>query len=107
MQDKVVQRQSFDLEQLKKQLIDQEQNNHAEESNKIEIRNLQNALDSSKKELESQRMLVSDYKAKQDDLNKQLAESKQITNSKASGDSFLVMPSPQIYQLSLTFFPYH
>ena len=86
-----MQRQTFELEQLKKQLIEQQQNNHAEESNKIEIRNLQNALDSSKKELEAQRTLVSDFKSKVEDLNKQLTESKQLTNSKASsGDSFLV-----------------
>lgn len=88
--DKIVQRQIFELEQLKKQLSEQQQNNHADESNKIEIRNLQNALDSSKKELESQRVVVSDYKGKLDDLNKQLTESKQLTNSKSSGDSFLV-----------------
>lgn len=85
-----MQRQTFEVEQLKKQLNEQQQNNHADESNKIEIRNLQNALDSSKKELEAQRALVNDFKAKADDLNKQLAESKQLTNSKSSGDSFLV-----------------
>lgn len=80
-----------DLEkQLKKQLSEQQQqNNHADE-NKIEIRNLQNALDSSKKELEAQRVLVNDYKVKLEDLNQQLTESKQLTNSKSSGDSFLV-----------------
>lgn len=88
--DSVVQRQTFELEQAKKQLSDQQQNNHAEESSKIEIRNLQNALDSSKKELDAQRIHVGDYKAKVDDLNKQLTESKQITNSKSAGDSFLV-----------------
>lgn len=88
--DGIVQRQTFELEQAKKQLTDQQQNNHAEESSKIEIRNLQNALDSSKKELDAQRIHVSDYKGKLDDLNKQLTESKQITNSKAAGDSFLV-----------------
>jgi small-conductance mechanosensitive channel len=82
--------QTFDLEQLKKQISDQNQHKHAEESNKIEMRNLQNALDSSKKELEAQRALVTDYKVKLDDLTKQLTESKQLTNSKASGDSFLV-----------------
>lgn len=80
-----------EIEQLKKQINEQQQqNNHADE-NKIEIRNLQNALDSSKKELEAQRVLVSDFKSKVDDLNQQLAESKQLTNSKSSsGDSFLV-----------------
>lgn len=88
--DSVVQRQTFELDQAKKQLSDQQQNNHAEENSKIEIRNLQNALDSSKKELDAQRIHVGDYKAKLDDLNKQLTESKQTTNSKAAGDSFLV-----------------
>lgn len=88
--EKIVQRQTFDLEQLKKQLSEQQQNNHADESNKIEIRNLQNALDSSKKELEAQQKLVSDYKVKLDDLNNQLVESKQLTHTESSGQSFLV-----------------
>lgn len=88
--EKVVQMQTYDMEQLKKQLSDQTQQKHADESNKIEMRNLQNALDSSKKELEAQRASVTDYKVKLDDLTKQLTESKQLTNSKASGDSFLV-----------------
>lgn len=88
--DKVVQRQTFELEQLKKQLSDHLQNNHAVEENKIEIRNLQNALDSSKKELEAQRVLLNDYRVKLEDLNQQLTESKQLTNSKSSGDNFLV-----------------
>jgi len=89
--DKVIQRQTYELEQLKQQLVEQQHNNHAEESNKIEIRNLQNALDSSKKELESQCGAVSDYKGKVEDLSKQLAESKQLTKS---GDSFLVSHRP-------------
>lgn len=63
------------------------QNNHAEE-NKIEFKNLQNALDSSKKELEAQRMIVNDYKMKVEDLSKQVVESKQLTQK--PGDSFLV-----------------
>lgn len=83
-----MQRQSFEIEQLKKQLSDQQ--HHTDESNKIEIRNLQNALDSSKKEVEAHRVVVNDYKTKFDDLNKQLTESKQLTNSKTSGDNFLV-----------------
>lgn len=94
--DKVVQRQTFELEQVKKQLSDHLQNNHADE-NKIEIRNLQNALDSSKKELEAQRALVNDYKVKLEDLNQQLTESKQLTNSKSSGDSFLVSSSRYLH----------
>lgn len=59
------------------------------EETKIEIKNLQNALDSSKKELESQRMLVNEYKMKIEDLSKQVMESKLLTQ-KSGGDSFLV-----------------
>lgn len=87
--DKTIQMQTYDLGQLRQQLTELQQNNHAEENNKIEIRNLQNALDSTKKELDSQRAVADDYKMKIDDLSKQLAESKQLTNLK-SGDSFLV-----------------
>lgn len=85
----LIQRQTGEMDQLKQQLKEQHQNNHAEESNKIEIKNLQNALDSSKKELEAQKVLVNDYKKKLDDLSKQLVESKQLTH-KSGGDSFLV-----------------
>lgn len=91
--DKVVQRQTSELEQLKKQLNEQQQNKHAEEnSSKIEIRNLQNALDSSKKEVEAQRANVSEFKMQIEDLKKQLSESQQLakSNSASAGDSFLV-----------------
>lgn len=83
----ILQTQTIEKEQLTQQINTLHQNNHAEE-NKIEIRNLQNALDSSKKELESQRALVNDYKMRIEDLSKQLAEAKQLTQK--SGDSFLV-----------------
>jgi predicted nuclease with TOPRIM domain len=85
----LLQRQSVENDQLKK-ANEQHQNNHAEENNKIEIRNLQNALDSSKKELEAHKVLVSDLKLKVDELNKQLVESKQLTQQKPANDSFLV-----------------
>jgi predicted RNase H-like nuclease (RuvC/YqgF family) len=89
--DKVVQRQTAEVEQLKKQLNEQQQNKHADENSKIEIRNLQNALDSSKKELESQHTIVIDFKKQIEDLKRQLSESKKLTNSNSSsGDSFLV-----------------
>jgi predicted RNase H-like nuclease (RuvC/YqgF family) len=84
----LLQRQTSEVDQLKQQINEHHQNNHAEENSKIEIRNLQNALDSSKKELEAQKVLMSDYKKKLDDLNKQL-ESKPA--QKAGGDSFLVI----------------
>lgn len=89
--DKLVQRQTTEVEQLKKQLNEQQQNKHADENSKIEIRNLQNALDSSKKELESQHTIVIDFKKQIEDLKRQLSESKKLTNSNSSsGDSFLV-----------------
>lgn len=82
--------QKYDLEQLKLQLADQEKSNHAEEKNKIEIRNLQNALDSSKKELEAQRAQAQDFKLKSEELSKQMVESRLLTNTKQTEDSFLV-----------------
>lgn len=89
--DKVVQRQTLEVEQLKKQLSEQQQSKQFEENNKIEIRNLQNALDSSKKELEAQHASTADFKKQIEDLKKQLAESQQLTKSNStSGDSFLV-----------------
>lgn len=83
----ILQRQTIEKEQLSQQLKTLQQNNHAEE-NKIEIRNLQNALDSNKNELESERALVNDYKLRVEDLTKQVAEAKQLTQK--SADSFLV-----------------
>lgn len=91
--DKVVQRQTSELEQLKKQLSEQQQSKHgAEENSKIEIRNLQNALDSSKKESEAQHANVAEFKKQIEDLRKQLAESQQLTKAAnaTSGDSFLL-----------------
>lgn len=83
----ILQRQTVEVDQLKQQVNEYHQNNHAEENNKIEIRNLQNALDSSKKELEAQSALIVDYKRKLEDLSKQLeAKSAQ----KAAGDNFLL-----------------
>jgi chromosome segregation ATPase len=82
----ILQRQTIEKEQMNQQL-NSLQINHAEE-NKIEFKNLQNALDSSKKELEAQRMIVNDYKMKIEDLSKQVVENKQLTQK--SGDSFLV-----------------
>lgn len=69
---------------------EQRQNNsHADESNKIEIKNLQNELDTRNKELDVNKAFVIDYKKKLDDLNKQLLDSKQLAHK--SGDNFLVI----------------
>lgn len=84
----MLQRQTIEKEQLTQQVNTLHQNNHAEE-NKIEIRNLQNALDSSKKEIESQRALGNDYKIRIEDLTKQVADAKQLTQK--SNDNFLVI----------------
>lgn len=86
----IFQRQTVEIDQLEHQLNEQRQNNnHADESNKIEIKNLQNELDSRNKELDVNKALVNDYKKKLDDLNKQLADSKQLAHHK-SGDNFLM-----------------
>lgn len=83
----ILQLQANEKEQLNQE-ISSIYNSHSEES-KIEIKNLQNALDSTKKELEAQRIMVNDYKVKLEDLNTQvMMESKQLTQK--SGDSFLV-----------------
>ncbi|CAH1719578.1 unnamed protein product [Chironomus riparius] len=85
----MVQRQTTEIDQLKYQLNEQRQNiNHADESNKIEIKNLQNELDSRNKELDVNKAFVNDYKKKLDDLNKQLVDSKQLAHK--SGDNFLL-----------------
>lgn len=81
----ILQRQAVEKDQMSQQLSSLQNN----EETKIEIKNLQNALDSSKKELESQRMLVNEYKMKIEDLSKQVMESKLLTQ-KSGGDSFLV-----------------
>ncbi|KAG5681901.1 hypothetical protein PVAND_011306 [Polypedilum vanderplanki] len=85
----IIQRQTVEIDQLKKQINEHHhQKNHAEENNKIEIRNLQNALDSSKNELEAQQILISDYKKKLDELNRKL-ESKS-TQKSGTEDHFLL-----------------
>lgn len=81
----ILQRQAVEKDQISQQLKTLQNN----EETKIEIKNLQNALDSSKKELEAQRMLVNEYKMKIEDLGKQVMESKLLTQ-KSGGDSFLV-----------------
>ena len=79
--------QKRDLDQLNEKLSAQQQNNHVDENNKIEIKNLQNALDSSKKEQEGQKGLVTELKKTVEELNKQLADSKQSSLKKDENDS--------------------
>ncbi|XP_055541447.1 putative leucine-rich repeat-containing protein DDB_G0290503 isoform X1 [Wyeomyia smithii] len=86
---KTCQQQSYELEQLKGQMDElqakQKQaaaavaaaavvKNQVEENNKVEIRNLQNALDSSKTELVVCRTEIVDYRSKLADHEKQLQE---------------------------------
>uniref|UniRef100_U5EQN6 Putative ribosome binding protein 1 log a dog n=1 Tax=Corethrella appendiculata TaxID=1370023 RepID=U5EQN6_9DIPT len=76
--------QNYEIEQLKQQLNDlqtkQKQtiaaNNHIDENNKVEIRNLQNALDSTKTELQSYRNEMTDYKSKISDYEQKIVELK-------------------------------
>ena len=79
--------QKRELDQLSEKLSAQQQNNHVDENNKIEIKNLQNALDSSKKEQEGQKGLVTELKKTVEELNKQLADSKQSSLKKDENDS--------------------
>lgn len=106
---KTCQQQSFEIEQLKGQLDElqakQKQaaaaaaaaaavKNQVEENNKVEIRNLQNALDSSKTELVVCRTELVDYRSKLADHEQQLQElrcreenlQKQIEEQKAKNN---------------------
>lgn len=106
---KTCQQQNYEAEQLKAQVgelqVKQKQaaavmvattaaNTQAEESSKVEIRNLQNALDSSKTELTVCRSELVDYKAKLADHEQQAKElrareeelQKQIEQQKAKNN---------------------
>lgn len=78
-------RQKYELEQLKIQVAEQSSKaNHLDDSSKVEIRNLQNALDSSKKELSVCRSEFTDQKAKLEEYNKQIAELKSSLDTSGS-----------------------
>ncbi|XP_053693226.1 kinectin isoform X2 [Sabethes cyaneus] len=106
---KTCQQQSYEIEQIKAQMDDlqakQKQaaaavaaaaavKNQVEENNKVEIRNLQNALDSSKTELVVCRTELVDYRSKLADHEQQLQElrcreedlQKQIEEQKAKNN---------------------
>lgn len=71
----------FEVEQYKTQLAELTKNNHnMEDMGKVEIRNLQNALDSCKTDLTRSRNEVNDYRIKAEDLEAQVVELKQQIN---------------------------
>ncbi|XP_065082859.1 kinectin isoform X2 [Ochlerotatus camptorhynchus] len=113
---KTCQQQNYEAEQLKAQVgelqVKQKQaaavmvattaaNTQAEESSKVEIRNLQNALDSSKTELTVCRSELVDYKAKLADHEQQAKElrareeelQKQIEQQKAKNNELVAAAS--------------
>lgn len=94
-------RQKYDLEQLKIQVAEQSSKaNHLDDSSKVEIRNLQNALDSSKKELSVCRSEFSDHKVKIEECNKLIAE---LKSSVDLSNSKLVQHVKQVCELTLWF----
>lgn len=72
---------NLQIEQLKQQLSKAAANNHIEDLNKVEIRNLQNALDSKKTELKSLFDELNEYKIQNESLNSQILNFKQQINN--------------------------
>uniref|UniRef100_A0A1L8DS95 Putative ribosome binding protein 1 log a dog n=1 Tax=Nyssomyia neivai TaxID=330878 RepID=A0A1L8DS95_9DIPT len=67
----------YEVEQYKTQLAEMTKNNHnIEDMGKVEIRNLQNALDSCKTDLTRSRSEVNDFRNKSEDLEAQVVELK-------------------------------
>lgn len=74
--------QKFDLEQLEARMAEQSKaNNHLDDASKVEIRNLQNALDSTKAELSLTRKDVTESNKLVNDLTAQLNELKRAQES--------------------------
>lgn len=75
--EKILQMQKYDLEQLRAQIAEQNvKSNHLDDSSKVEIRNLQNALDSSNTEVQLGRNDLVKSKERVDDLTAQIGELK-------------------------------
>uniref|UniRef100_A0A6B2EHX2 Putative ribosome-binding protein 1 isoform x1 n=1 Tax=Phlebotomus kandelakii TaxID=1109342 RepID=A0A6B2EHX2_9DIPT len=67
----------YEVDQYKTQLAEMTKNNHnIEDMGKVEIRNLQNALDSCKTDLTRSRSEVNEYRVKSEDLEAQVVELK-------------------------------
>lgn len=80
--EKVIARQTAQLEQLEARLAEQSKaNNHLDDTSKVEIRNLQNALDSTKAELSLSRKEATDSTRGVGDLTAQLADLKRSQES--------------------------
>lgn len=74
--EKLFTRNQYETEQLKIKLSEQTKSAHLDETNKVEMRNLQNALDSSRAELNSNRNESNDNKNTINELQAQLKELK-------------------------------
>lgn len=83
--------QKYDLEQLEARMAEQSKaNNHLDDTSKVEIRNLQNALDSTKAELTLSRKELADGNNTVGDLTAQMAELKRIqeANNQTSQEQY-------------------
>lgn len=74
--EKLYTRHQYETEQLKIKLTEQQKSVHLDETNKVEMRNLQNALDSSRAELNSNRNETNDNKNTINELQAQIKELK-------------------------------
>lgn len=89
--EKVIARQTAQLEQLEARLAEQSKaNNHLDDTSKVEIRNLQNALDSTKAELSLSRKEAADSNKSVSDLTTQLTDLKrsQETSNQSSQEQY-------------------
>lgn len=78
--EKLYTRHQYETEQFKTKLAEQTKSVHLDETNKVEMRNLQNALDSSRAELNSNRNESNDYKNTINELQTQIKELKTNIN---------------------------
>lgn len=96
--EKLYTRHQYEIEQFKQKLTEQTKSVHLDETNKVEMRNLQNALDSSRAELNSNRSETNDYKNTINELQTQIKELKlNLLNFNQKSDEQL----KQVSELSL------
>lgn len=85
--EKLYTRHQYETEQFKTKLAEQTKSVHLDETNKVEMRNLQNALDSSRAELNSNRNESNDYKNTINELQTQIKELRSNINQQSEEQS--------------------
>lgn len=100
--EKIIQMQKYDLEQLRAQIAEQNaKSNHLDDSSKVEIRNLQNALDSSNTELQLGRGDLVKSKELVDELTAQVSDLKSTIDAHNSNS---MKQGNQVNQMFFLFF---